>query len=68
MVADGAEPGNATPAKLYNLAKDVGEADDLAAKLPDKAKELQAVWQKWNATLVRPLWGQGARGSAQEEE
>jgi arylsulfatase A-like enzyme len=67
-VADGAEQGNATPVKLYNLAKDVGEADDLAAKQPDKAKELQAVWQKWNATLARPLWGQGSRGSAQEEE
>jgi arylsulfatase A-like enzyme len=66
-VADG-EQGQATPAKLYNLAKDVGESNDLAAREPDRVKELQAAWQKWNATLARPLWGPGSRGSAQEEE
>jgi arylsulfatase A-like enzyme len=60
--------GKATPAKLYNLAKDVGEANDLAAKEPDRVKELQAVWDKWNAGLAKPLWGPGSRGSAQEEE
>jgi arylsulfatase A-like enzyme len=65
--ADG-EQGKATPAKLYNLAKDIGEATDLATKEPDKLKELQTAWDKWNAELVRPLWGAGAKGSAQEEE
>src|SRR5262249_43987603 len=65
-VADGGT-GKATPAKLYNLAQDIGEANDLAAKEPDKVKELQSVWDKWNAEQVKPLWGQGARGSAQEE-
>jgi arylsulfatase A-like enzyme len=58
----------ATPAKLYNLAQDIGEANDLSAKEPDKLKELEAVWQKWNATLAKPLWGPGSKGSAQEEE
>ena len=67
-VVDGETQGRATPAKLYNLAKDIGEGDDLAARMPDKVKELQTAWEKWNATLVRPLWGQGSRGSAQEEE
>jgi arylsulfatase A-like enzyme len=66
-VADGGT-GKATPAKLYNLARDIGEDTDLAAKEPDKVKELQALWDKWNAEQVKPLWGQGARGSAQEEE
>ena len=42
---------------LYNLADDIGEADDLATKQPDKLKELQAVWDRWNAQLVKPLWG-----------
>jgi arylsulfatase A-like enzyme len=65
--ADG-DKGKATPAKLYNLAQDIGEANDLAAKEPDKLKELEAAWQKWDATLVRPLWGPGSPGSAQEEE
>ncbi|MCY2994669.1 MAG: sulfatase-like hydrolase/transferase [Planctomycetota bacterium] len=48
-----------TGAKLYNLADDIGETKDLAAALPDKRQELQAKWEAWNATLVRPLWGGG---------
>jgi arylsulfatase A-like enzyme len=66
-VADGGT-GKATPAKLYNLAKDIGEANDLAAKEPDKVKELQAVWDRWNAEQAKPLWGAGAPGSPQEDE
>jgi arylsulfatase A-like enzyme len=58
-LADGMKNGNSTPAKLYNLAKDIGEADDLAARHPDKVKELTAVWQKWNVTLAKPLWDRG---------
>ncbi len=49
-----AEP--VTAARLYNLAKDVGETNDLAATEADKAKELQARWDAWNATLAKPLW------------
>lgn len=60
--------GGATPLKLYHLAQDIGEANDLAAKHPDKFKDLEGAWQKWNAQLVKPLWGAGAKGSAQEEE
>ena len=48
-----------TEAKLYNLADDIGETKDLAASQPDKLKELQAKWDDWNATLVKPLWGGG---------
>ncbi len=66
--ADGEKAKGATPAKLYNLARDIGEANDLAAKEPEKLKALEAVWQKWNAELVPPLWGAGAKGSKQEEE
>ena len=42
--------------KLYHLAKDVGESCDLAADYPDKVKELETIWQKWNSELVKPLW------------
>ena len=42
--------------KLYNLANDIGETKDLFAEMPDKAKELQAKWNAWNATLMKPLW------------
>jgi arylsulfatase A-like enzyme len=61
------EPGGVTPTKVYNLAQDIGEANDLAAKEPDKTKELEAVWQKWSGQMARPLWGQGSRGSPEEE-
>ena len=48
-----------TAAKLYNLAADIGESNDLAAAQPDKVKELQARWDAWNAGNVEPLWGGG---------
>jgi arylsulfatase A-like enzyme len=44
------------PAALYNLKADIGEATDLAAKEPDKAKELKADWDKWNADNIPPRW------------
>ncbi len=54
------EPGRVTPARLYDLARDVGEANDLAAKQPERARELEAAWRKWSDQLARPRWG--ARG------
>ena len=27
--------------------------------MPDKVKELQAQWDAWNVSNVRPLWGGG---------
>jgi arylsulfatase A-like enzyme len=48
-----------TGAKLYNLASDIHEDKDLAATMPDKAKELQAKWDEWNKANVKPLWGGG---------
>jgi arylsulfatase A-like enzyme len=53
--------GRATDAKLYNLADDIGETTDLAAKMPDKVKELQAEWGTWNKDNVAPLWGGGKK-------
>jgi arylsulfatase A-like enzyme len=44
-------------AKLFNLKDDIGEQTDLAAKHPDRVKELAALWQKWNAELIDPAWG-----------
>jgi len=46
-----------TGAALYNLAEDIGERDDLAAKHPEKVRELTAAWQRWNGQLAAPLWG-----------
>ena len=42
---------------LYNLAADIGEQNDLAAKQPEKVKELTAAWRQWNQQLAMPLWG-----------
>jgi arylsulfatase A-like enzyme len=53
----GARNQSVTAVKLYNLAEDIGETKDLATALPEKAKELQANWDKWNTANVKPLWG-----------
>lgn len=40
------ETGNAVTPQLYNLNEDVGEQTDLAAKYPEKVKELAALLEK----------------------
>jgi arylsulfatase A-like enzyme len=52
-------PGRATEPKLYNLAADMGETNDLTETEPEKAKELQTAWDEWNQLNVRPLWRDG---------
>ena len=63
--ADG-KKGKATPAKLYNLVQDIGEATDLAATNPDKVKALEATWGQWSAQLAKPLWGPGSQAAEEE--
>jgi arylsulfatase B len=52
---EGAEqPGpNQQPARdmLFNLADDIGEQRDLAAKHPDKLAELKKLYEAWSATV-----------------
>ena len=45
-----------SPARLYDLAADIGETNDLAPLMPAKVKELQAKWDAWNAGNIRPGW------------
>lgn len=52
---------DAAPARLHHLARDIGEADDLVSTQPEKAKELQAAWDAWNAELPEPLWRGGRK-------
>jgi arylsulfatase A-like enzyme len=47
--------------QLYNLAEDIGEKTDLAAKKAEVVKELEAEWQRWNAELQKPRWGRPRR-------
>jgi arylsulfatase A-like enzyme len=49
-----------TAPRLYNLASDIGETNDLAAARPDKVNELQTKWEEWNQSNTKPLWGGGA--------
>jgi arylsulfatase A-like enzyme len=57
-VVDGGR-GKATPKKLYNLANDLGEEQDLAASEPERVRELQAAWDEWNESNIPPKWGSG---------
>ncbi len=41
---------------LVNLATDPGEQTDLTAQQPAKAKALQTLFDKWNATMQPPRW------------
>lgn len=63
-VVDGGKKG-ATDARLYNLAEDIGEEDNVIAEEPEKAQELQAAWDEWNKSNVPPLWGQNGEGKKQ---
>ncbi len=42
--------------RLHNLVQDPGEQTDLAAQNPAKAKQLQALWDTWNAANEPPRW------------
>jgi hypothetical protein len=44
------------PPKLFNLSKDPGESNDLAAKRPDLVQPLKSKYDAWNSTLAPPLW------------
>lgn len=41
---------------LVNLAADPGEQKDLTAENPAKKAELQALWEKWDASMQPPRW------------
>jgi arylsulfatase A-like enzyme len=48
--------------RLYNLAQDSGEKNDLSEQQPAKFKELQLRWERWNAELIKPRWVRGGDG------
>ena len=52
---------NTEGAELYNLSRDIGEKNNLAAENPGKVKELASAWKAWNAELVDPAWGPARR-------
>lgn len=52
---------DATGLHLYNLRDDIGEAKNLATTEPERLREMKTAWDRWNAELVPPLWGQGKK-------
>jgi arylsulfatase B len=42
--------------QLYDLAHDVSETTNLAAKNAARVKELSALWDQWNGEQIDPLW------------
>jgi arylsulfatase A-like enzyme len=47
--------------ELYNLAKDIGEKNNLASAEPGKFKELEAAYASWNSQNIPPRWGTSRR-------
>jgi arylsulfatase A-like enzyme len=45
--------GGPTP-RLFNLADDRSEMNDLAAQQPEKVQELRALYERWNAEQAEP--------------
>jgi len=45
------------PLALYDLAADPGEANNLAAGQPDRARAMESAWRRWDSELKAPLWG-----------
>jgi arylsulfatase A-like enzyme len=42
--------------QLYDLAHDIGEATNLAPREPTRVQQMSALWDKWNAEQIEPLW------------
>jgi arylsulfatase A-like enzyme len=54
--------------KLFNLAKDIGEKEDLAASFPDKLKEIEADYAAWNAHNIDPRWKPAPRANVAAQQ
>jgi arylsulfatase A-like enzyme len=42
--------------QLFDLSKDIGQQDNVAAKYPEVVAELSQAWQRWDAENIAPLW------------
>lgn len=40
--------------ELYDIAHDISEQNDLAAKMPAKVTELEVIWQRMNGEMMEP--------------
>jgi arylsulfatase A-like enzyme len=49
--------------QLYDLAQDIGETNNVAARHPEVVAELTKAWEQWDNSNVAPLW----QGSSTED-
>ncbi len=55
--------------ELYDLTADLSEAHDCATAQPEKLKELQQLYNAWNAQLAEPRWkGAGEKRPARRRQ
>src|SRR5262245_33746861 len=54
--------GGSGKPELYNLAADMSESKDLAGSQPDKTRQLQALYDAWNAEQSAPSAPDGPAG------
>ena len=44
------------PWKLYNLANDLSESNDLSTDEPERVRQLSAAWTRLNDEMMDPIW------------
>ena len=49
--------------QLFDLSKDIGEANNLAVSNPDVTRKLEAAWNQMNAQMAPPLWRPARAGA-----
>jgi arylsulfatase B len=42
--------------QLYNLTDDISESRNIATQEPARLQQMSALWDKWNAEQIDPLW------------
>ncbi len=60
--------GGSGKPELYDIATDIGETKDLAVAQPAKVKELQVLWDKWNAEQAPASAPNAPGGKAKKNE
>jgi arylsulfatase A-like enzyme len=45
--------------QLFDLSKDIGQRNNVAAQHPQVVAELSQAWERWNAKNIGPLWHGG---------
>jgi arylsulfatase A-like enzyme len=51
---------------LFDLAKDIGEQNDIAVQKSDVVKKLQSAWDGWNKQLKPPAWTHAGKSKDNE--